>query len=612
MTKTFFAKISLLASIPAATTLAVACQGANKQQSQVHFVKTSTTKARLEKRDLTDKFMFGLNVIDTKGFFSTALNLNFRPVEADLVIAPNESGKNQLIVSLPGKDGRREKLLSFDVNELANGQFEVDFNTAGNDLSLWNDYGGMTVDMDAGTKAGTWKTVAQPRVVQVVQDPDSVIVDIIHSVAFSLAKDTGDSSKERSGEVKVRLFLKRQEKRPAVSSRTVGAARAENIGFFGSSRMGGGTDALPIAHYKIDVNSRKPAQQIVYLKGFPEDYLPVAKQAVESWNIVFGFDAFKTTIANADVDLGDPRYNVIKWIDGLDEEVPWAGYAPTMVNPRTGEVLATQILINGSTTRKGFSGIYKYTAEAAPQFSKLTGKIGNVPLVEGTGENPVVSFFSDTKSKSEEEYAKGYYMSVIMHEFGHSLGLRHNFAGSTVIDSNGVSSSVMDYEPGFVSNIRQVPGSYDHAAIRWGYFGESPSAPMVFCTDEDMAKRYDCNQGDVGKPEDFVVTGLIQGTTVLENLIIPLPDMVKKPMKSMMKTALKIVELANQLPETERQQAVSEIGRALERVKNAQPSANLSAAERAIVEANLSKLSASYADATAPKTPAPLALNFGL
>lgn len=612
MTKTFFAKISLLACLPAATTLAVACQGSDRSQAKVQFVKTSTTTARLENRDLTDKFMFGLNVIETKGFFSTALNLNFRPVEADLVLAANEAGKNQLVVSMPGRDGRREKLLSFDVAEISNGQFEVDFNTAGNDLSLWNDYGGMIVDTDAGVKSGAWRTTAQPRVVQVVQDPDTVIVDIIHSVAFSLAKNADDTSKERNGEVKVRLFLKRQSKKPDVFGRTVQSALAQNIGYFGSSRMAAGDNTLPIAHYKIDVNSRKAAQQIVYLKDFPEDYLPVAKQAVESWNIVFGFDAFKTTVASSDIDLGDPRYNVIKWIDGLDEEVPWAGYAPTMVNPRTGEVLSTQILINGSTTRKSFSGIYKYTSEAAPQFSKLTGKIGNVPLVEGTGENPVVSFFADTKSKSEEEYVKGYYLSVIMHEFGHSLGLRHNFAGSTVIDSNGVSSSVMDYEPGFVSNIRQVPGSYDHAAIRWGYFGETPSSKQTFCTDEDMAKRYDCNQGDVGKPQDFVVTGLIQGTSVLENLIVPLPDMVKKPMKSIMKTAVKIIELANQLPESERAQAIAEIERALARVKNAQPASNLSAAEKAIVEANLGKLSASYADATAPKNPTPLAFNPGL
>jgi hypothetical protein len=273
-------------------------------------------------------------------------------------------------------------------------------------------------------------------------------------------------------------------------------------------------------------------------------------------------------------------------------------------------VIATQILINGSTTRKGFEEIYKYTAEAAPQLSKLVGKIGNVPLVEGVGENPVVTFFADTNSKNSDEYVKGYYYSVIMHEFGHSLGLRHNFAASTKIDSNGISSSVMDYEPGFVTNIRTLPGSYDTAAIRWGYFGESPSAPLAFCTDEDMAKRYDCNQGDVGNPVDYVVAGLIQGTTVLENLVVPLPNMVQKPMRGMMKTALKIIDFKAQLPEQKREAAVSEIQRALEKVRLAVPAQGLGPNERSVVESNLKKLATSYSEAVAPRA-APVAFNPG-
>ncbi|MEN9810109.1 MAG: hypothetical protein RLZZ488_1676 [Pseudomonadota bacterium] len=611
MTKTNFTRLCLFAAVAASATLDTGCQRSSHTSSEVNFARTSETTALLESRDLSDKFLFGLNVIDSKGFYGTALNLNFRPVETDLVLAAGPEGKPQLFISTAGSDGRRQKLLSFDVREKGNGRFEVDFNTAGNDLSLWNDIGGSTVDVDAGIAAGSWQTVAQPRVVKVVQDPDTVIVDIVHSVSFALAKDSSDNTASRSGEVKIRLFLKRQVKDPQIINRTAKMARLENIGFFPSARTRSMDGELPIAHYKLDVESKRPAQQIIYLKDFPKEYESVGKQAIESWNISFGFDAFKTEIASEDMDLGDPRYNVVKWIDGLDQEVPWAGYAPTMVNPLTGEVVSTQILINGSTTRKSFEEIYRYTAEASPQFSKLSGKIGNVPLVEGTGENPVVSFFADGKSKSEEEYVKGYYFSVIMHEFGHSLGLRHNFAASTRIDANGISSSVMDYEPGFVTNIRREPGSYDTAAVRWGYFGESPKQQQVFCTDEDLSKRYDCNQGDVGRPQDFVVTGIIQGTSVLENLIVPLPDMVKKPMKGMMKTALKILELAEQLPAAERNSAVNEISRALERARNAKAADGLSAAEKAIVEANLSKLAASYADVTAPKPPAPIALTPG-
>ncbi|MEY4066180.1 MAG: hypothetical protein RIR26_2388 [Pseudomonadota bacterium] len=608
MTKSMFSKLPLLGCITLAG-LGIGCQR-QPEQARVQFVRTAADRAILEKRDLKDTFLFGLNVIETKNFFGNALNLNFRPVESQLLLDRSGNGQTQLVVAAKSKNGL-EKLLAFDVLENAGGKLEVDFATAGNDLSLWNSIGGATIDSDAGRDAGSWQTVAQPKVVQVEQDADNVIVDIVHSVSFTLAKEPASGEQTRQGEVKIRLFLKRQVKNPSILNRTAAAALGQNIGFFPAERKRDGDQTLPIAHYKVDVASQKENQVIVYLKDFPSEFVDVGRQAVESWNISFGFNAFKAEIATENMDLGDPRYNVIKWIDGLDEDVPWAGYAPTMVNPLTGEVIATQVLINGSTTRKGFEDIYKYTAEAVPQFSKLAGKIGSVPLVEGAGENPVVSFFADAQSKTSDEYVKGYYFSVIMHEFGHSLGLRHNFAGSTKIDANGISSSVMDYEPGFVTNIRRVPGSYDNAAVRWGYFGENPQEQLSFCTDEDMSKRYDCNQGDVGNPVSYVVAGLIQGTTALENLTVALPAMVQKPMKGMMKTALKILDMQNQLPQGERETAVQEINRALNRVRTATASGDVSAADRATVEANLKKLAASYADVTAPKTPAPVALTSG-
>lgn len=609
MKNSILATLSLLSALTL-NTVTTACQGNGTQDSKVKFVKTGSDRAILEKRDLEDTFLFGLNVIETKGFFSTALNLNFRPVESQLLLSTNESGQQQLVVASQSGN-RMEKLLTFNVIETTDGKIEVDFATAGNELSLWNSIGGATVDVDAGRDAGSWKSIAEPKVIKVEQDPDTVVVDLIHKVSFALAKASPDANQTRSGEVKIRLFLKRQDKNPRLMQRTAALARAQNIGFFPAARRAGTDDTLPIAHYKIDVASKKPAQQIIYLKDFPKEYVDVGRRAVESWNISFGFAAFKTEIADENIDLGDPRYHVVKWIDGLDEEVPWAGYAPTMVNPLTGEVVSTQILINGSTTRKGFEEIYKYTAEAAPQFGTLTGKIGRVPLVEGVGENPVVTFFADTNSKTSDEYIKGYYYSVIMHEFGHSLGLRHNFAASTKIDTNGISSSVMDYEPGFVTNIRTLPGSYDTAAIRWGYFGENPSGALPFCTDEDMSKRYDCNQGDVGNPVDYVVAGLIQGTTVLENLVVPLPGMVQKPMRGMMKTALKIIDFKSQLPEQKREAAVGEIQRALERVRLAAPAQGLGPTERSVVESNLKKLANSYSETMAPRA-APVAFIPGL
>lgn len=611
MNKLNLARLTLLGAL-SAVSLTVACDGQrSSSESQVNFLRSGESRAYLEQRDLTDTFLFGLNVIETEDFFDNALNLNFRPVESQLVLTNIDKPGTQLVVATEGPTGL-EKLLAFDAKQLRDGRVEVDFSSAGNDISLWNGIGGATIDYDAGREAGSWQTVEAPRVVQVVQDPDTVIVDIIHKVSFTLSKapTTGDQSK--TGRIKIRLFLKRQEKNPAINPRTVELARAQNIGFFPASRSAGGSDNAPIAHYKIDTQSKESGQKIIYLKDFPKEYESVGRASIESWNIAFGFDAFKTEIADESVDLGDPRYNVVKWIDNLDNSVPWAGYAPTMVNPLTGEVIATQILINGNTTQKTFEEIYKYTSEVAPELKKLTGKIGNVPLIEGAGENPVISFFADAQSASAEEYVKGYYYSVIMHEFGHSLGLRHNFAGSTRIDADGISSSVMDYEPGFITNIRRVPGSYDTAAVRWGYLGENPVAPLTFCTDEDMEKRYDCNQGDLGDPADYVVTSLIQGTTVLENSTTPLPDFVKKPMKSTMKTAYKILDLQSQLSEVQRADQTSKIRNALQRVKNAKPAQGLAAHERSTVENNLAKLSAAYQEASQPKQSSPIALGLGL
>ncbi len=68
--------------------------------------------------------------------------------------------------------------------------------------------------------------------------------------------------------------------------------------------------------------------------------------------------------------------------------------------------------------------------------------------------------------------------STLVHEFGHNLGLTHNFKGSAdnnnfATDENGLpvsrSTSVMDY-PDHDEDRATKPGPYDVAAIRYGYY----------------------------------------------------------------------------------------------------------------------------------------------
>ena len=84
---------------------------------------------------------------------------------------------------------------------------------------------------------------------------------------------------------------------------------------------------------------------------------------------------------------------------------------------------------------------------------------------------------------------------VLAHEFGHTIGLRHNFEGSLVPPS----SSVMDYLDDFTDALDMAnPGQYDRDAVRYLY-GLSPDLPeQPFCTDEDLQVSPICQIFDSG------------------------------------------------------------------------------------------------------------------
>src|SRR5262249_14619251 len=87
-----------------------------------------------------------------------------------------------------------------------------------------------------------------------------------------------------------------------------------------------------------------------------------------------------------------------------------------------------------------------------------------------------------------DAFIHGYIRSVVAHEMGHDLGLRHNFIASTEstfdqlgnaawVKQRGVTASVMDYNPPNLGAIRQngvdyyssVVGPDDNWAIEYGY-----------------------------------------------------------------------------------------------------------------------------------------------
>lgn len=567
----------------------------NGDASQLDWVQSrSTTRyAYLENRDLTETFLFGASVIKVEDFLSSSLDMVVRPMNVKLKVRSAGHAK-KLDVVTPGSQG--EVLMTFDA-ESKNGKIEVDFASAGNDMKLRgliDTLGGM---LTAHDQNGFWISSGAPSVQSISQDKDTLVVDLVHTVRQAILKTDAHGNEsidhfvsEHAGKVTVRIFLKRKGALPRLGQdRTVADGKAKNIGFFGTS-LSDENAASPIQRFAL--GDAQDAQDSItfYLKDVPAAFQDVAKTAVLSWNAALGANKVKVETASAALDVGDPRYNVIKWFDGLDEDVSWAGVAKMIVEPDTGLVMGGDLYVNGSTVLNLYKGITSFSGKAATGgITKVTGSIGGVTFTRDEGEKPVIPYLTNT-DKSYNEYMQDYYVETIAHEVGHVLGLRHNFRGSTALES-GESASVMDYAPRSDRDHYHGPGSYDIAAIRWAYLGEEPNHTLPFCTDEDIWSFYDCSQGDWGNPVDYAVNGLLDGTLLLTKKPLDIAqDTFISSITGALENALKIKKLVAQLPADQRADAVKKIDAAYQYLYKATPDAALAGADLTKVKGNLVKL----------------------
>jgi hypothetical protein len=81
----------------------------------------------------------------------------------------------------------------------------------------------------------------------------------------------------------------------------------------------------------------------------PVEFRDVIYKAAMLWNGPFEAAGFKNAVVvkvqpdNADWDAGDIRYNVLRWTSSPNP--PFGGYGPTFVNPRTGQIIGGDIML---------------------------------------------------------------------------------------------------------------------------------------------------------------------------------------------------------------------------------------------------------------------------
>ena len=214
----------------------------------------------------------------------------------------------------------------------------------------------------------------------------------------------------------------------------------------------------------------EPKKPIVFYidRATPEYLVPYFIQAVNAWQPVFEKAGFKNAIyaklaptpeEDPEYNEGDVRYPLVSY---KASPIPNA-YGPMVVDPRSGEVITAHIAI----------------------FHSVQSLLQRWYFVMCSVVDPRAREYPINKEVMGELAA-----TVLTHEVGHSLGLRHHFMGSTIypvdslrskrfVEKHGLGASIMDYQrfnyiaqAGDGMELRDLlpkVGVYDDFAIEWGY-----------------------------------------------------------------------------------------------------------------------------------------------
>ena len=237
----------------------------------------------------------------------------------------------------------------------------------------------------------------------------------------------------------------------------------------------------------------EPVEPIVFWieNTTPTEFRSAVKEGVLRWNRAFRSAGFKNAIQvriQPDVagwDAGDIRYNVLRWTSS--PKPPFGGYGPSFVNPRSGQILGADVMLEFVyfTNRVKYDKLYEDVYEKHDWTEHcFAGEYLYQANQFGFTSATISGYSEEVKKRIVHESL----IRLVLHEVGHTLGLNHNFKSSYlhnneivhkkgITEEMGLTSSVMEY-PGIniaPPKIEQgeyyttTPGPYDVWAIEFGY-----------------------------------------------------------------------------------------------------------------------------------------------
>ena len=274
----------------------------------------------------------------------------------------------------------------------------------------------------------------------------------------------------------------------------------------------------------------EPVEPIVYWmeNTTPIEWRETIKNAVLQWNVAFEKAGFKNAIVvkqqpdTASWDAGDIRYNVLRWTSS--PRPPFGGYGPSMTNPKTGEIIGADIMLEYVmfSTRvlldKVFglaSAQHEFNPEHELDTNELFCSFGETLHEDAMFARAVASAYGASELELKT-LQKEVITALLMHEVGHTLGLYHNMKASQLfspeqladaefIKGKCLTGSVMDYAAINLTKDRSKQGQYtdmtvgpyDIWAIQFGYtpfnnpaemealLNESTKPELIFGNDAD-------------------------------------------------------------------------------------------------------------------------------
>ncbi len=266
----------------------------------------------------------------------------------------------------------------------------------------------------------------------------------------------------------------------------------------------------------------------------PPEYRDALKNGVLYWNQALGQDVFAVADAPLGATAPDMDRNMIQWVT---DDGSASAYADIQADPRTGQILHAQVFMPSAFavgSRKEAWRALKLLAAPAAATTQVALKNLHAPAIcdlsvkAGVLRRITALLASNASDAAILKTAQATVQQIVTHEIGHTMGLRHNFAGSLAAVYNGnkredlysnflnnkpyvvgvlPSSSAMDYHDSvedilIAQRFNTGNGTLPHdiSAMKFLYQDKALDTSIPYCTDSDAyGVMQDCMRFDHGR-----------------------------------------------------------------------------------------------------------------